>query len=66
MKCFCGAEIPIERSEAGYATCIEHSNAKKPVGFMVYGHKTAGEIVIVNKDDEETLRQAQRAYRRSR
>ena len=46
-------------------TCTEHSDVKKNGAFMVYGHKTAGEVVVVeNKGDN--LRQAQRAYKRSR
>lgn len=71
MKCTsCGKRIPKARLEALPETtlcvqCAERSGAA-PVGFMVYGHKTAPELVIVDKRNEEALRQARRANRRSR
>ncbi len=66
MKCHCGVEIPEERIELGLTTCKIHSTAVKPVGFMVFGHKTAPDIVIVNSKNKEQLRQAQNADQRRR
>jgi len=64
----CGIEIPKERLEAlpDTTTCVKHSNVKGKVGFMVYGHKTAPEVMFVEGDDEEGLRQAKRADQRGR
>ncbi len=67
MKCaVCDAEIPEERVELGFSTCIKHSNAKPRVGFMVFNHKTAPEIAIVDASNKEGLRQAVRAFNRDR
>jgi len=62
----CDVEIPEERVELGFETCIKHSTAKPRVGFMVFNHKTAPEIAIVNSENKEGLRQAVRAFRRER
>ena len=66
VKCFCGKIIPEERLEFGFTTCLDCSKESKPIGFMVYGHKTAGEIVIIDSKDSESVRQAHRAHRRDR
>lgn len=67
MKCsVCDVEIPDERAELGYDTCVKHSKAAKKVGFMVYNHKTAPEIAIVDPANKEGLRQATRAFNRER
>jgi hypothetical protein len=65
-RCHCGQEIPEERIEMGFNTCIAHASASKKVGYMVYGHKTAGEVVILDGQNKEHVRQAERAYRRDR
>jgi hypothetical protein len=65
-KCFCGEPIPQERAEFGFNTCVKHSSAKPSVGFMSYGHKTAGEVVIISGNDEEQKRIARRCYERKR
>lgn len=62
----CNVEIPEERVEMGFYTCIAHSTAKPRVGFMVFNHKTAPEIAIVDASNSEGLRQAQRAFNRDR
>lgn len=62
----CGIQIPNERVEAGYYTCVNHSTASKKVGFMVFSHKTAPEIAIVDSSNEESVRIAKRAYERRR
>lgn len=67
MKCVvCDMQIPDERAELGYDTCLKHSTAPKRVGFMVYNHKTAPEIAIVDSSDKEGLRRATRAFNRDR
>lgn len=64
--CVCGTSIPEERIEMGFYTCIVHSTAKPRVGFMVFSHKTAPEIAIVDTSNREGLRQAVRAFNRDR
>lgn len=77
MKCIdCDNIIPEERIEVlerkGWPMrCVHCSKVETPAVFMNYGHKTAGEILIVpnNPDgtrDPEKVRQAERAFRRSR
>lgn len=65
-KCFCGKEICSERLDLGFNTCVDHSGARPSVGFMSYGHKTAGEVVIVSGKDTEQQRIARRCYERKR
>lgn len=55
-----------ERLEAGFKLCVNCNNARRYVGFQVFGHKTAGECVLVNPSHSETLRQANRANKRAR
>ena len=62
----CNVEIPEERVEMGFQTCVKHSTAKPRVGFMVFNHKTAPEIAIVDASNSEGLRQAVRAFNRDR
>lgn len=64
----CGKPIPAERLEAlpNTAHCVEHSDVKKKVGFMVYPHKTGSSIVMIDPDDTEALRQANNANARRR
>lgn len=69
MNCVsCGNEIDPERLEVlpHTKTCVNCSREGRNVGFMEYGHKTAGYIQIVRCNDEEGLRRAKRAYRRAR
>jgi hypothetical protein len=53
MKCGCGNEIHPERYELGYKTCVvcgeKHAQKNKKFGYIAYGHKTAGSIVVTNK-----------------
>ncbi len=71
MKCEkCGKNIPQVRLDALPDTtfcvkCAERHGAR-PHAYMVYGHKTAPEIVVVDQKDKEAMRQAERAHRRSR
>jgi hypothetical protein len=62
----CKAEMPLERLECGFKTCINCSNTKKVVGFMNYSHKTAAEVVIIPSTDTESVRRASNAFNRKR
>jgi hypothetical protein len=69
MKCAkCESEIPQERLEVlpHTKTCVECSTEQKRVGFMCFEHKTAPFLVMVDSANKETLRQANRAFRRAR
>lgn len=52
-NCGCGTEIHPDRYALGYKVCLkcgEKSASKnKPFGYVSYGHKTAGAIVITSK-----------------
>lgn len=68
-KCItCGSDIHPERLEALPDTkvCVTCSREPANVGFMEYGHKTAGYVQIIKGNDHEGLRRAQRAFKRSR
>lgn len=64
----CGGEIPPIRLEILPDTqcCAACSTTPRNKVFMMYNHKTAGEIVAVNGADTEALRIAEREYRRAR
>lgn len=64
----CGKPIPPERVEAipDTLTCVDCSTVQKYKGFLVFGHKTGGETVLINPSDKEALRQAKRFNRRAR
>lgn len=51
--CKCGQTIPQERFELGYTICIicgeRLAKNRRPVGYMCYSHKTAGEIVVTTQ-----------------
>ena len=69
MKCsHCNAQITPARLEIlpDTKTCAACSTEQRRVGFLVYGHKTAGEVVMVDGGNREAVRQAERAYRRAR
>lgn len=71
MNCeVCGVEIPEERLEAipGCRTCVAHSDAKKMLGFTIsqFSKGTASEVVLVNPNNTEDVRQARRANARRR
>ena len=69
MQCKCGREIPQERLDAiktnVCVTCAATEGAGR-VGFMVYSHKTAPELIMISTNDRQGLDIAQRAHRRSR
>jgi hypothetical protein len=64
----CNTEIPVERLEAipGTLTCVKCSDVGDIMGFMVFDHKTAPYVIMVNKNNKEAVRQAKRANRRAR
>jgi hypothetical protein len=53
MKCNCGNNIPTERYNLGYETCLscgdKVANQNRRYGYICYGHKTAGAIVVTSK-----------------
>ena len=63
----CNQPIPLERLEAIPNTqfCVKHVPNTKPLGFLVYSHKTAPELMII-PPTPEAIRQARRAHRRAR
>lgn len=71
MNCtICDNEIDPLRLEVIPETtlCFDCSSKHAPskVGYMVFSHKTAPEIVIVDTNDKEGIRRAKRANSRSR
>jgi len=66
MNCKCGVTIPVVRLEYGYTCCVNCSTEEKRVCFMVYGHKTGGELIAVDAANKEAVRQARRANERAR
>ena len=69
MNCeSCGKKIPRERLECvpETTTCVGCSKVPVYRGFMEYGHKTAGFLVMLPNDDDESVRRAERAFRRAR
>ncbi len=66
-KCgYCSLPMNKERFNAGFKLCVRCSNTQRYLGFQVFPHKTGGECVLVNPNDSESIRQAERANRRSR
>ena len=53
MKCKCSREVILERAALEYKTCLSCGEAiakeQKPYGYVSYGHKTAGAIVVTSK-----------------
>lgn len=72
MNCTkCGQLINPKRLEIlpNTTTCVNCSDVQAYRGFEVYPHKTGGTVYIVDPNalnGREALRQADRAYRRSR
>lgn len=67
----CNRYIPQGRVEAGYTKrCVKHSNTHRHGVFMVYPHKTGGDVQVVRsspgEDHDEKLRIARRAHQRKR
>jgi hypothetical protein len=63
----CLKSIPAERLEILPTTtcCVDCSTVQPIRGFMEYGHKTAGYLVVL-PDDPEQQRLAERCFRRER
>lgn len=53
INCGCGNEIHIERYNLGYKVCLACGDKRaiknKKFGYVSYGHKTAGAIVVTSK-----------------
>lgn len=51
--CGCGKEIAGERYALGFKVCVscgeKFAQAKRKFGYISYGHKTAGAIVLTSK-----------------
>lgn len=66
----CGSRIPIERQKAtgGTNMCVlcASNNGRSRKGYMVFSHKTAPEFVMLDADNEEVIRIADRANGRRR
>lgn len=52
MKCHCGREIPDERVDLGFHTCIECSTEQRYGFIHVFEGKTANSIQVI-KDPEK-------------
>ena len=53
QTCNCGNTIPGERIELGFTNCVgcaEKYGAPRKKGVMIYGHKTAGAVQIMDGD----------------
>ena len=64
----CNVQIPLERLEALPSTkhCLNCSDVTKPIGMMVWAHKTAPTLAIIDSNDIESVTKAVRANKRSR
>lgn len=66
----CGNPIDPDRLDILPHTtlCVQCTDSRQPTykAFMVYGHKTAGEIAFVKTQNAESLRIAERANARKR
>jgi len=53
IKCGCGNDIHPERYELGYKICLscgdKSAKRSQKFGYISYGHKTAGAIVVTSK-----------------
>lgn len=65
---YCFERIPDSRLKILPDTsyCVKHSQEKGYYGLQEYPHKTGGFIVKTKGDNEEGIRQMQRAYKRAR
>ena len=52
-KCGCGNDIHPERYDLGYKVCLscgeKFASNQKKFGYVHYGHKTAGAIILTTK-----------------
>lgn len=54
MKCKCGAEIPSERVEAGYTTCLKHG-AKRKGRTVGLAYNKGPLVMFTDKDLKELM-----------
>ena len=67
MNCeLCGDLIHPDRIELlpNTRTCVRCSTEEPIVGFMIYNHKTAGEVIMTS--GAENIRRLEREYHRAR
>lgn len=68
MICHCGNEIPQERLDLGFKVCVicgeRIANKNRPKGYISYGHKTAGAIVVTTQKGFDNYQRV--AYRHSK
>lgn len=67
-KCGCGNEIVSERYLLGYKVCLpcgeKHAQSNKKFGYLHYGHKTAGAIVLTSKKGFDNYKKV--SYRKNK
>ncbi len=66
----CNSEVDPDRADSlvetgKAATCLACSSEQPKVCFLSYCYKTAAELVVVG-NDPESVRRAERAFRRAR
>ncbi|MBD3407320.1 MAG: hypothetical protein GF411_14480 [Candidatus Lokiarchaeota archaeon] len=69
MTCIiCGSEIPSSRLDIlpHTTTCKDCSTEKPVVCFRAFSHKNTSDLIVVHPENKEMLRQATRAFHRSR
>jgi hypothetical protein len=68
IQCGCGNEIPQERFDLGYKICTtcgeKIAQSRKPVGYISYGHKTAGAIVVTTQSGLDNYKKV--SYRKNK
>lgn len=68
INCGCGNEIPQERFDLGYKICTtcgeKIAQSKRPVGYISYGHKTAGAIVVTTRNGFDNYKKV--SYRKNK
>jgi hypothetical protein len=68
IQCGCGKEIHPERYALGYKVCLtcgeQAARSRKPFGYVAYGHKTAGAIVITSKKGFDNYKKV--SYRKNK
>lgn len=67
-KCGCGNEINSERYSLGYKICLpcgeKYAQNNKKFGYLHYGHKTAGAIVLTSKKGFDNYKKV--SYRKNK
>jgi hypothetical protein len=68
IQCGCGKDIHTERYALGYKVCLACGEAaakrNTPFGYLHFGHKTAGSIVITSKKGFDNYKKV--SYRKNK